>query len=68
MSNLESTRVMRLPAVMEAVGLKKTAIYKRMGKGTFPQPVRITSRNVAWRQCEIVGWLEQREKEEAIDA
>ena len=31
--------VIRLPEVMRRVGLKKSAIYKRMGDGTFPKPL-----------------------------
>ncbi len=39
------------------VGLKRSAIYDRMGKGTFPKPVRfIGARTVRWRASDIEQW------------
>lgn len=49
-------RFLRLPAVIEAVGLGKTAIYGRIKAGTFPQPVQIGTRAVAWDAAAIAIW------------
>lgn len=50
------TRFLRMPAVMQMVGLKRTAIYGRIKKGTFPAPVQLGPRAVAWDEQELVQW------------
>jgi prophage regulatory protein len=37
-----------------------TRIYHDMSRGTFPKPIRIGERAVAWRECELQGWLASR--------
>lgn len=58
-------RLLRLPAVQDLVGLSKTTIYAAMaekgGQG-FPAPVRIGNRAVAWREHEVLSWIESRTK------
>lgn len=58
-------KLIRLPAVCELVGLSKTSIYAAMAKGSgqgFPVPVRIGCRAVAWREHEVMAWIESRAK------
>lgn len=58
-------RLLRLPAVQDLVGLSKTSIYAAMAeKGGlgFPAPVRIGNRAVAWREHEVLSWIEGRTK------
>lgn len=47
---------LRLPAVMEATGMSRTTIYKRIKDGTFPKPVQLGLRSVAWDQTEVAMW------------
>ncbi len=47
MSNTED-RLLRLPAVMEVVNLRRSAIYKMMSAGKFPRSVNLTGSAVAW--------------------
>ena len=49
-------KFLRLPAVIELVGIKRTFIYERILAGTFPKPVQIGPRAVAWDQEELVKW------------
>ena len=51
-------RLMRLPATEEKVGLKKTEIYKQIDEGTFPAPIRVGVRQVAWLESELDEWIE----------
>ena len=58
-------KLLRLPAVCELVGLSKTSIYAAMSKDSgqgFPVPVRIGCRAVAWREHEVLAWIESRSK------
>jgi prophage regulatory protein len=49
-------RFLRLPAVIDLVGIKRTAIYDRIQKGTFPAPVQLGPRAVGWDEDELAKW------------
>jgi prophage regulatory protein len=49
-------RFLRLPAVIDLVGIKRTVIYQRIKDGTFPKPVQIGARAVAWDEEELAKW------------
>jgi prophage regulatory protein len=53
-------RFLRLPEVQEVVGLKHATIYEEMQAGTFPRPVPIGKRAVAWLEDEIADWMNKR--------
>ncbi|MEL5876039.1 AlpA family transcriptional regulator [Cereibacter sphaeroides] len=53
-------RHLRRPAVEEATGLSRSAIYELMSKGQFPRPVKLTGKAVAWPESAIAEWLAQR--------
>src|SRR5262249_27040640 len=53
-------RILRLPDVEARVGLKQTAIYDGVTKGTFPKPVPLGKRAVGWLEHEIDAWLDAR--------
>ena len=57
-----SRRFMRLPAVKQAVGLGRTAIYEKVKTGEFPAPYSLSNngRAVAWASDEIDRWIESR--------
>lgn len=48
-------------ALEKMTSLDITTIYRRMKTGTFPQPVRIGRRRVAWRTSDIVQWQQDLE-------
>lgn len=56
----QNIRLIRIKDVMSKVGLAKPTIYLRMKEGTFPHPVRIGPRYVAWVEHEINEWLTAR--------
>lgn len=58
--NPMSDPFLRRPDVERQVGLKKSAIYERMAEGTFPKPVRLGRRAVAWRASDIEKWKSER--------
>lgn len=53
-------KYLRLPAVEEFSGLKRSAIYDGVAKGTFPKPVRIGRRAVAWPERVLREWQSNR--------
>jgi prophage regulatory protein len=52
--------LVRLPAVKAKTGLARTQIYAGIASGTFPKPVKLGKRAVAWLQAEIDAWIADR--------
>ena len=50
---------MRLPTVKGRVGMGRTTIYEKIKDGSFPKPVSIGDRSVAWDSFEIDKWIEK---------
>lgn len=51
------TRLIRLPEVKARVGLSRSSIYLRIAEGTFPAPVRLGEKSVAWLETDIDAWI-----------
>jgi prophage regulatory protein len=49
--------LLRLPQVVERVGLKRTAIYDLVKRGAFPQPLKLGRRCVAWPSDAVDAWI-----------
>lgn len=47
---------MRLPEVKAVTGLSKTSIYELIRERSFPPPVRLGPRAVAWVKSEVKQW------------
>ncbi len=52
--------LIRLPVVKERTGLSRSTIYLRISEGSFPKPVLLGSRAVAWIASEIDSWIQER--------
>ena len=48
--------ILRLRAVERASGLKKSAIYEKIGNKEFPKPIPLGRRAVGWLESEIAAW------------
>lgn len=53
-------RLLRRRQVEELTGLSRASIYRLMGTGRFPQPVRVSDTAVRWRLSDITTWIESR--------
>ncbi len=45
--------LLRLPGVIERVGLQRTALYDRISLGLFPSPVKLGPRASVWPAHEV---------------
>lgn len=50
--------LLRRPEVESRTGLSRSTIYDWMKRGDFPQPVKLGVRLVAWRESDVVAWLD----------
>jgi prophage regulatory protein len=55
-------KLLRLPAVMGLCALGRSSVYAGVKAGTFPSPVSLGARAVAWRESEIFQWCADRTK------
>jgi prophage regulatory protein len=52
------SRLLRLPEVMERVGLRRAAIYQRMSEGRFPKCRSLGPKCSVWVESEINAWID----------
>lgn len=52
-ASLPPPRLLRLPEVMERVGLRRSAIYQRMSEGRFPRCRTLGAKCSVWVESEI---------------
>jgi prophage regulatory protein len=57
------TRLLRMPQVLDRVGLKKTIVYERIKAGSFPKPIKLGSAS-AWPEHEVEAWIAQQVEEQ----
>jgi prophage regulatory protein len=50
----------RLPTVLKLTGLGRSTIYRWIADGSFPAPVRLGPRAVAWRWSDLDRWTQSR--------
>jgi len=50
----------RLPTVLKMTGLGRSTIYRWIADGSFPPPVRLGPRAVAWRWSDLDEWTRSR--------
>ncbi|TGX45895.1 AlpA family phage regulatory protein [Sphingomonas naasensis] len=49
--------ILRILTVLKRTGLSRSTMYRKMGNGTFPGNIRISTRCVGWRESAINVWL-----------
>lgn len=54
------SRLVRRPEVEAMTGLPKSTLYDCLQAGTFPPPVKLSARSVAWRLSEVEAWIDSR--------
>jgi prophage regulatory protein len=57
---LEEVSFLRLPDVKLVTGLSKSSLYALIRANSFPSPVRLGPRTVAWVRSEIKQWAAER--------
>jgi len=59
-SIMDDVTFIRLPEVKAVTGLSKTSLYALIKEKSFPAPVRLGPRAVAWVKSEIRQWAVER--------
>ena len=53
-------RLLKLPQVIEATKLQRSSIYKKVSEHTFPAPIKLGLRSVAWETAAVEKWIDDR--------
>ena len=53
-------KLVRLKSVIDRTGLSRSTIYNLMSAESFPKPVRISQRCVAWPEEVLQAWIDQK--------
>jgi prophage regulatory protein len=48
--------LLRLRKVLELTGLGRSTVYRMMSERTFPSPVKLGRRAVAWKSADVEQW------------
>jgi prophage regulatory protein len=54
---MQPQRLLRLPEVKHITGFSRTRIYDLVAQGSFPVPIKLGARAIAWHQSEIQDWV-----------
>ncbi len=60
MSTASIPRLLRRQDVQRLTGLSKSGLYKRMGEGTFPRPIKLGYRTAVWPEQAVHRWITER--------
>ena len=50
----------RLPAVLQKVGVSKSFVYDLITQDKFPKPVKVSPRISCWVAAEVDQWVQER--------
>jgi len=53
-------KVLALGDVMKMTSAGRTHIYKEVGAGRFPRPIRVSRGRVGWLEHEVQAWIAAR--------
>ncbi len=55
-------RILRMPEVLERVGLSRSTVWRLAQADQFPKPVKLGGRAVGWIEEEIDAWIASRSR------
>ncbi|MCL4790433.1 MAG: AlpA family transcriptional regulator [Gammaproteobacteria bacterium] len=53
-------KVIRRPEVEARTGLPRSTLYDAIKRGSFPRPIKLSERSVAWVASEVDAWVAAR--------
>jgi prophage regulatory protein len=53
---------LRLPQVLDYVGVSKPTIYRWIKEKTFPEPIKLSTRMAVWKKADVQEWMRKKWK------
>lgn len=60
-SSMELDRIIRKPELLRITGVSIATVYRWVGDGSFPAPVKLGPNSTGWRESAVREWLDSRE-------
>ena len=57
-ANRKCPRFLRLPEVLNLVGVTRSTLYRWMDAGTFPKQISVGGNTVVWVESAVNSWME----------
>jgi prophage regulatory protein len=57
-TNTPRIRLLPFRKVLDLIPYSRATIYRRVHAGTFPRPVKLGPSRIAWREDEVLAWLD----------
>ena len=57
-SSSSPPKLIQMPEVLARTGLSRTTLFRFRRAGVFPEAVRVGANKVAWREAEVVAWMD----------
>ncbi|WP_226413006.1 AlpA family transcriptional regulator [Synechococcus sp. MU1642] len=54
----KAPRFLRLPEVLNLVGVTRSTLYRWMDAGTFPKQISVGGNTVVWVESAVTDWME----------
>lgn len=64
---LAQNRLIRQQELLAITSKSKSALYREINDGSFPAPVKIGKRAVAWKASDVVIWMEGLKKSVIVE-
>jgi prophage regulatory protein len=55
-----ATKILRLPEVLNRVGVRRATLYQWITAGKFPKQIQLGTRSVGWDEKSVESWLKDR--------
>jgi prophage regulatory protein len=56
---LNAQRLLRLAEVITMIGLCRSSIYRYVGEGRLPAPIKVGFRSVRWKLTDVLAWRQR---------
>jgi prophage regulatory protein len=53
-------KILRMPQVLEKLGISRSPFLKMIGRGEFPKPVKVGPKLNGWPEHEVDAWIQNR--------
>ena len=57
---MQHRRILRRRGVADLTSLSLATIYRLIGRGDFPTPIRLSTNTVGWDVRDVDAWIERR--------
>ena len=56
-TTLPAVGFVRQASILPVLGFSATTLWRRVKRGTFPQPIKLSERVTAWRAEDVHAWM-----------